>query len=90
MNDRRYTSAVYRRDRSERLFDQVGDPGQRRNLANDAAQPDALVRLRGQLTRRMASLQDTFEACTWYRGRWTVDRCVIRGAREAQPASRDQ
>ena len=26
-------------------------------------------------------MNDTFEACTWYRDHWTEDRNILRGAR---------
>jgi hypothetical protein len=32
------------------------------------------------LGARMASLNDTFEACTWYREHWTEDRVIVRTA----------
>jgi arylsulfatase A-like enzyme len=71
LRDKRYTYAVYRRDKSELLFDNQGDPLQMRNLARDPAHGDALDRLRKQMAEKMKSLDDTFEACTWYRDHWT-------------------
>ena len=71
VRDKRYTYAIYRRDKSELLFDNQGDPLQMRNLARDPAQGDTLDRLRKQMAEKMKSLDDTFEACTWYRDHWT-------------------
>jgi arylsulfatase A-like enzyme len=71
VRDKRYTYAIYRRDKSELLFDNQGDPLQMRNLARDPAHGDTLERLRKQLAEKMKSLDDTFEACTWYRDHWT-------------------
>ena len=43
--------------------------------------PDqALERLRTHLKARMAELNDRFEACTWYRDKWTEDRIILRTA----------
>jgi len=81
LRDKRYTYAVYRRDRSERLFDNQADPWQTGGLVGDAKHAEALDRLRKRLKRRMEELNDTFEACTWYRDHWTRDRNILRGAR---------
>ena len=71
VRDKRYTYAIYRRDKSELLLDNQGDPLQMRNLARDPAHADTLERLRRQMAEKMKSLDDTFEACTWYRDHWT-------------------
>jgi arylsulfatase A-like enzyme len=81
LRDARYTYAVYRRDRSELLFDHQADPHQLRNLVDDPAHRDALERLRRGLRERMEAIDDGFEACTWYRDHWTKDRIIQRGAR---------
>jgi len=81
LRDKRYTYATYRVDRSELLFDNVADPYQTKNLAADAAHKDTMRRFRKMLAAKMESLNDTFEACTWYRDHWTKDRIILRGAR---------
>ena len=82
VRDKRFTYAVYRRDKSELLFDNQGDPLQMRNLARDPAHGDTLDRLRREMAEKMKSLNDTFEACTWYRDHWTDgQRNVIASAR---------
>jgi arylsulfatase A-like enzyme len=81
LRDRRYTYAIYRIDKAEFLFDNQADPLQTKNLASDPAHRDTLERFRRMLKSRMAELNDTFEACTWYRDHWSVDRNIIRGAR---------
>jgi len=81
LRDKRYTYAVYRRDRSELLFDNQADPGQTTNLVADPNHAQALGRLRAALKHRMAAINDTFETCTWYRDHWTQDRNILRGAR---------
>ena len=42
-----------------------------RENARDPAHGNALDRLCKQMAEKMRSLNDTFEACTWYRDHWT-------------------
>lgn len=81
LRDERYTYAIYRRDRSELLFDRQADPYQMRNLAGERGRRAALEHCRARLQRWMKEMNDTFEACTWYRDHWTEDRNILRGAR---------
>ena len=81
LRDKRYTYAIYRRDRAERLFDNVADPYQMTDLSADPARKATMDRFRDMLAARMASLNDTFETCTWYRDHWTKDRLILRGAK---------
>jgi arylsulfatase A-like enzyme len=80
LRDKRYTYAVYRVDRSELLFDHECDPYQMHNLAGEPGYGGVLASFRSMLEARMASLNDTFEACTWYRDHWTEDRVIQRTA----------
>ncbi len=80
LRDKRYTYAVMRVDGAEFLFDNVNDPYQTMNLARDPARRETLERFRRMLQERMAVLNDTFEACTWYRDHWTRDRVILRTA----------
>jgi len=80
LRDKRYTYAVYRRDGSELLFDNVADPTQLRNLASDAQHAETLKVLRDGISAKMESLNDTFESCTWYQDNWTSDREILRSA----------
>lgn len=81
IRDKRHTYAVYRVDRKEFLFDHVNDPLQLANLADDAGCTGLLADYREKLARKMKSLNDTFEACTWYQDNWTDgDRNIIRSA----------
>ena len=81
LRDKRFTYAVYRRDRSELLFDNQADPAQMKNLINDPQFASHAQRLRDLLKRKMKEIGDTFERCTWYRDNWTRDRNILRGAR---------
>jgi arylsulfatase A-like enzyme len=81
LRDRRHTYAIYRRDGSELLFDNVADPYQMHNLIADPACEETVARLRQGLRERMAGIRDDFQACTWYRDNWTDrDRRIIRSA----------
>jgi len=81
LRDKRFTYAIYRRDRSELLFDNQADPYQRTNLIADPKHAADAERLRALLKAKMAELNDDFAACTWYRENWTEDRNILRGAR---------
>lgn len=81
MRDKQYTYAVYRVDGRELLFDNLADPWQMRDLSADPAYHGVRERIRRMLKSKMESLNDTFEACTWYRDNWTDgDRNIIRSA----------
>jgi arylsulfatase A-like enzyme len=81
LRDRRFTYAVYRVDGRELLFDNGGDPYQMNDLAGDPHHAATLQRFRALLREKMAALNDTFEACTWYRDHWTDgNRNILRSA----------
>jgi len=81
LRDKRYTYAIYRVDSRELLFDHVDDPYQLNDLAASPEHADILDDFRTHLTARMAAINDTFEACTWYRDHWTDgNRNIIRSA----------
>ena len=80
LRNKRYTYAVYHTDRHELLFDNQEDPHQRRNLVEDPGYASTLGHFRALLEARMASLNDTFEPCTWSRDEWTQDRLIVRTA----------
>lgn len=81
VRDKRFTYATYRVDQSEWLFDNVEDPFQMRNLAQNPGHEAAVKELRAFMHEKMASLNDTFETCTWYRDNWTEDRIILRAAK---------
>jgi arylsulfatase A-like enzyme len=81
LRDKQYTYAIYRRDRSELLFNHATDPHQMANLVNDAAHADALGRFRKLLAAKMDAIHDTFESSPWYRDHWTDgNRNIVRSA----------
>lgn len=80
VRDKQFIYAIYRTDRCELLFDHVNDPLQLNNLVDVLEHRTKLEQMRSHLAARMAELNDTFEVCTWYRGHWTQDRCILRTA----------
>ena len=80
LRTKRHTYAVHRPDRAEKLFDNTADPFQTRNLMDDPDSIGLRERFREMLAAEMARLNDTFEACTWYRDNWTADRVILRTA----------
>jgi arylsulfatase A-like enzyme len=80
LRSKQFTYAVYRVDGQELLFDNLADPYQQCNLVNDPAFTGTLYDFRSMLQSRLAALNDTFEACTWYRDHWTEDRLILRTA----------
>ena len=86
LRTKQYTYAIYRSDAEELLFDNallfenVADPYQMVNLAQDPAYAEMMDGFRAMLATRMAALNDGFEACTWYRDNWTEDRLILRTA----------
>ena len=80
LRTKQYTYAVHRPDKSEKLYDNIADPYQNRNLIDIPTSQGVLNELRALLKQRMNSLNDTFEACTWYRDNWTEDRVILRTA----------
>lgn len=81
LRDKQYTYAVYRVDGKELLFDNIADPYQQTNLVGDVRNSAVLETFRSMLRQKMTTLNDTFEACTWYRDHWTDgERNIIRSA----------
>ena len=81
LRDKRYTYATYKVDGSELLFDNIDDPYQMTNLVDAPEHQAMLDRFRAMLKNKMAELGDTFEACSWYKGRWVDgDRKIIASA----------
>lgn len=81
LRDKQFTYAVYRRDGKELLFDNLSDPCQAKDLADNADHQAKLAELRAKLKQKMGSLNDTFETCTWYREHWTQNRSILRAAK---------
>ncbi|MBZ0295189.1 MAG: sulfatase [Anaerolineae bacterium] len=80
LRDKQYTYAIYRSDRSEYLFDNLADPYQQHNLAHKSEYQPRIEYYRQMLQQRMAKLNDSFEACTWYQDNWINDRHILHTA----------
>ena len=80
LRNRAYTYAIYRDDQSEYLFDNLHDPLQMQNLATEAGYKAQIETFRHILKEHMESLNDTFEACTWYEKHWIKDRHILKSA----------
>lgn len=80
LRDKRFTYAIYRRDKAELLFDNQEDPYQMHNLAKDPAHAATMKRFREMLASKMKSINDGFKNGTWYRDNWTKDRIIIKSA----------
>ena len=80
LRDRQYTYAIYRRDGRELLFDHTADPCQMNDLARAGGHEAELQCFGRMLTDKMASINDTFETCTWYREHWIENRCIVTTA----------
>ena len=80
LRDKRFTYAVYRRDKKELLFDNINDPYQLINLVDDPTFQSQIEYFRVALRKKMENINDTFECCTWYRDNWTEDRVIFRSA----------
>ena len=76
LRSKRYTYAIYRKDRKELLFDNQADPYQMTDLADDPKHQAAMKHFRAVLKKRMDKLDDGFEAGAWYRDHWTKDRII--------------
>jgi arylsulfatase A-like enzyme len=85
VRSKRFTYARYLCDGSEHLYDNLSDPGQTRNLADDPEHAETLQSLRAALQSKMSELQDEFMPHTHYQS-WMAhdDRySILRGARGA-------
>ncbi len=81
LRTKQHTYAIYRDDRSEKLFDNLADPFQMTNLIDDPAHADLAGQLRKHMADRMAALGDTFECATWYRKHWLDENFnIVRSA----------
>ncbi len=80
LRDKRYTYAIYRVDGRELLFDNQADPYQLKNLVDDGRHTVVLAKFRALVQQKMTELNDTFEACTWYRDQWTDGQRNIIGS----------
>lgn len=77
LRTKRYTYAIYRKDRHEFLFDNVKDPYQMTNLAYDNNYSTLKAQLKEQMFARMHKIGDTFAKNTYYKKTMVKDRKII-------------
>ena len=80
VRDGRFTYAVYRRDRAEYLFDNIEDPLQKRNLAQEPQFKGEKERLKAAMYAKMREIGDEFDDNLHYMGRWVKKRRIVRTA----------
>ena len=80
LRDHEYTYAIYHRDGRELLFHNRRDPYQLTDLAAEKSARAMLEHYREMSVRWRKEHNDSFEACTWYRDRWTKDRNITNTA----------
>lgn len=80
LRGKKYTYAIYRKDKKELLFDNLNDPYQMKNLAEDPEYGNQMEKFRKMLKDKMESLNDNFEKSTWYRDNWIENRVIVRTA----------
>jgi arylsulfatase A-like enzyme len=81
LRDHEYTYAVYHRDRKELLFNNGKDPYQMADLAGERSSAAILKHYRTLSENWRKQQNDTFEACSWYQSRWTIDRNITNTAK---------
>jgi hypothetical protein len=80
LRDHEHTYGIYHRDGSELLFNNLSDPYQMRNLAGEKSAAVTLKHYREKSQAWRKERNDTFEACSWYKDRWTKDRNIVMTA----------
>ena len=80
VRDKRFTYAVYRKDRKEYLFDNVEDPFQMNNLAQEPKFKGEKERLKAAMYAKMRSLGDDFRDNLRYMGTWVKHRRIVKTA----------
>ena len=78
--NKQYTYAIYRKDGHELLFDHLNDPLQMKDLADDPSYATIKELLKSQMHEKMALINDTFEANSFYRDNWVKDRIILKTA----------
>ncbi|MBI9017824.1 MAG: sulfatase [Phycisphaerae bacterium] len=83
IRNQKFTYAKYLVDGKELLFDNVNDPYQINNLAQNPTYKQVLNKFQKLMKQKMASLDDTFEKSTYYKENWVdKDRKILKGAKK--------
>ncbi len=81
VRDHEFTYGVYHRDGKELLFNHRKDPYQMVDLAQERGSAATLAHYRDTSTAFRKQQNDVFEACSWYKDRWTTDRNITNTAK---------
>ena len=73
---KRHTYAVYLADGEEHLYDNLEDPLQMKNLANDPAYSELKEKLKEAMYAEMRRVHDHFRPCSYYDGTYIKDRII--------------
>lgn len=76
----KYTYAIYRKDGSELLFDNIHDPYQQVNLINNSSYEHIKDDLRQKMLTEMNRVNDNFDANSYYEENWVKDRLIVATA----------
>lgn len=73
---KRYTYAIFKKDGKELLFDNLTDPFQMTNLANDPKHSELKEKLRKEMFDKMEKNHDMFRDNSYYREHWIENRII--------------
>ncbi len=77
---KQYTYGVFKSDGLELLFDNLADPYQMRNLAEEPDYGTLKEELKQKMRKKMDEIGDSFENNSYYEKNWVKDRKIIRTA----------
>ena len=84
LRDKRYTYARYLVDGSELLFDRKNDPYMTKNVIDQKGYASVLKKLRAEINRKMQTLNDDFQPCSWYRDHWMYKNYSVKAAAKGE------
>ena len=75
---KRYTYATYLDDGSELFFDNVKDPLQMNNLANNSEYAEEMARVKALMKTEMERVNDKFHPSSYYKDNWVENRIIYK------------
>ncbi len=78
---KQYTYGVFKSDGLELLFDNLADPYQMRNLAEEPDYSTLKEELKQKMWKKMNEIGDSFENNSYYEKNWVKDRKIVRTAK---------
>ena len=77
---KQYTYAIFLSDKEEHLYDNIADPEQMNNLANNADFMQIKKELSLLMYDEMSKINDNFEPNTYYEKNWVKNRRIVKTA----------